>query len=209
MTDTTTKPATREDAIKAARDSFSGSTLTERQFREAWAITGILHGEIKNSGSFREKLTDYSHAYARDERFDSMRGESILRDVYAGRYGQSLNQTREAFLGREKTLPEGHEPKMLEAAERVHTLIKDGPTQPFYKAYDTASRNLAGELGITQENAKDRMKEAYQSKHGKELYEDGKAVEEAYHKPVREAEIAARKAEQIKTRSHSRSRSMG
>ncbi|MDJ0630571.1 MAG: hypothetical protein QNJ44_20105 [Rhodobacter sp.] len=51
------------------------------------------------------------------------------------------------------------------------------------------------------------MKDAYQAKHGKDLYEAGKEVEEAYHKPVREAEIAARKAEKLQT--HNRTQSMG
>ncbi len=207
MPDTVTEPAPdRADAIQAARESFSGRTLTEPQFREAWAIAGILHGEIKKSGSFHEKLIDYAHAYARNERFDAMRSETVIRDIYTGRFGQSLNKTREALLGRQENLPTGLEPKIEAAAEQVCTLIKDGPTQPFYKAYDEASRGLAGELGVTQQDAKRRMDEAYEARHGTSLYEDGKALEEAYHKPVREAEIAARKAEQIETRHRMHSR---
>ena len=69
---------------------------------------------------------------------------------------------------------------------------------------------LAGELKITQSGAKELMKEAYQAANGRDLYEAGKAVEEAYHKPVREAEIAARKAEKIEAegRTQTQARSM-
>jgi len=68
-----------------ARESFHGQTLTDAQFDEAYAISSVLHREIQKSGSFREKPTDYAHAFARAERFDAMKGEEILRDVFKGR----------------------------------------------------------------------------------------------------------------------------
>lgn len=49
------------------------------------------------------------------------------------------------------------------------------------------------------------MKDEYRANHGRDLYEVGKEIEAAYHKPVREAEIAARKAEQLENRTQSRS----
>lgn len=39
------------------------------------------------------------------------------------------------------------------------------------------------------------MKEAYEASTGRDLYTVGKGLEEQHHKPVRDAEIAARKAE--------------
>lgn len=191
--------------VQAARESFNGRGLTESQFREAWSIAGIIHSEIKTSGSFREKLTDYAHAFARGERFDALRGEASLRDVYSGRYDQSMNQTREALMAVEKALPEAATAKALTAAENVATLIQEGPTRPFYQAYDAASVTLAQDLGITQKGAKTLMNDAFQASQGRDLYEHGKEIEEAYHKPVREAEIAAYKAEKLQSQSQSQS----
>ncbi|MEM7530451.1 MAG: hypothetical protein AAF416_22930 [Pseudomonadota bacterium] len=192
--------------VQAARDSFSGKTLTDGQFKEAWALTSVLRGEIDRSGSFKETLVDYAHAFARGQRFDALRGETIIRDIYQGRYGETLNATRERLIGAEENLPETARTRALVCAETIGALIQKAPTQPFYRAYDRAAVTLAGELKITQAGAKALMKEAYQAKHGRELYEVGKELEEAYHRPVREAEIAARKAEQSPSRNQTRAR---
>lgn len=200
-------PEDRQARINAARTSFSGKTLTENQFRDVWAISSILSHEIQKTGSFRDKLTDYSHAFARSERFDALRGETILRDIYTARFGQSLNQTREGLLAAEEALPAHAKARALECAETIGQLIQKPPTQPFYKAYDRAAVQMAGEFGITQTAAKSLMKDAYQGMHGRDLYEAGKEQEEAYHRPVREAEIASRKAEKLEERSPQQSRS--
>ncbi|WP_299283281.1 hypothetical protein [uncultured Tateyamaria sp.] len=183
--------------VQAARDSFNGRGLTETQFREGWAIAGVLHAAIHHSGSFREKLTDYAHVYARDEKFDALKGEAILRDLYQGRYDQTLNATREALQTTQEALPETAQARVLAAADGISVKIKEGPTQPFYQAYDKAAVSLSQELGITQKGAKSLMQEAFKAQHGRDLYKAGKEVEEAYHKPVRAAEIAARKAEKL------------
>lgn len=198
-----------KDELIAARESFTGRTLTDGQYKEAHAISQIINREIYKSGSFIEKLTDYSHAYARSERFDAARAETIIRDVYSTTFGQTMNQTREGLLAQEdavKQLPET-QAKALAAAEAIEGFIKEGQTRPFYKAYDQASLQLANDQQITQRAAKDLMKEAYRTAYNMGLYDQGKTVEEAYHKPVREAEIAARKAEKLETQAQSRSRS--
>lgn len=198
---------TKEDSVKAARESFSGRTLTDGQFAEAWAIAGILNKEIHRTGSFKEKLTDYAHAFARSEKFDALRGESILRDVHQGRFQQTLNQTREALMEREEKLPENVLDRALVHAESIAVMIQEGETRPFYQAYDAAAVRLSQELNITQTGAKALLKDAYEGVHKRDLYEAGKEIEDAYHKPVREAEIAARKAEQLQSRTRSQSMS--
>ena len=195
----------KQTRVQAARDSFSGKGLTESQFAEAWALSGIIHGEIKRSGSFHEKLTDYAHAYARNERFDAMRAESTLRDVYKGRYGETMNQTREALLKQDELLPDAAHNRILAHADSIGPMIQEGETRPFYQAFDAAAVNLSREMGITQNGAKAMMKDTFQSQYGRDLYEAGKEIEAAYHKPVREAEIAERKAEQLENRSRGRS----
>ncbi len=199
----------QHDRIQAARDSYSGKSLTNSQLQSAWAISSILHSQIQKTGSFREPLTDYAHAFARGERFDALRAESILRDVYTVRYEQSLNQTRESLLEREKTLPETAQARALPQAQSISARIHDGATQPFYQAYDRAAVALSKELSITQAGAKSLMKEAFTQSpesQGRTLYEVGKDYEDAYHRPAKEAEIAARKAEQLQTRAPERTR---
>lgn len=196
---------TNTDTLQAARETFSGKTMTETQLTQAHAIAGILHAEIQRSGSFKEALTDYSHAFARNEKFDALRGEAMIRDLYSARYGQTLNQTREGLIATADSLPEHAQTRTLDCAETIGDLIQAAPTQPFYKAYDRAANTLSAEFGITQVTAKKMMSEAFEQTHGKDLYAHGKEVENAYHKPARDAEVAARKAEKLQTQSQAQS----
>lgn len=161
---------TQDDKLTAAQTSFSGKTMTESQLREAVAIADILHVEIHKSGSFIENLTDYAHAFARNERFDAMRAEKVLRDTYNATQGQSMNQTREGLMANEERLTETAHARALACAETIGDLIQTPPTQPFYHAYDQAAVTLATELQITQSGAKTLMKEVYQGHHGRDLY---------------------------------------
>lgn len=182
--------------LQAIRESFSGKTMTETQLHKAHAIAEIIHAEIQRSGSFRETLTDYAHAFARNERFDALRGETMIRDTYTAVQGQSMGQTCERLKAAEENLPETARTRALDCAETIGQLIQAAPTQPFYQVYDRAAVTLSVEFGITQNAAKTLMKESFEQHHGRDLYDHGKKIEETYHKPVREAEIAARKAEQ-------------
>ena len=187
------------------RNGFTGKTLTNGQFDEAWAISGIMERSIGKTGSFIEKLGDYSHAFARTEKFDQLKGETIIRDVFKDRYGQSMNQMREELLSRESNLPKQARTEALEQARRIERLISEGETRPFYRAYDSAAHTLSEHLGITETGAKELMKTAYREAEGKELYETGKALEKAYHEPAREAA----KQQRAPNRSQSQSRSRG
>ena len=199
---TMTNPAN----VEAARQSFGGKGLTEAQFAKAWALSSVLRAEIQERGTFQDALTDLSHAFARTEKFDSNRAEAAIRDVFQGKYAQTLNQYRESLQTKLENLPDTAQPRARAAAENIEALIRDGETQPFYKAYDAVAVTLADELQITRSAAKTLMQEAYKQAHGRDLYVHGKEIEEAYHKPVREAEIAARKVEKLQT--YGRSQSM-
>ncbi|MEL6313530.1 MAG: hypothetical protein AAFQ60_05720 [Pseudomonadota bacterium] len=194
-----------EDQMQAARKSFSGKTMTDTQIKKAMGIADVIQAEIQRSGSFKGDLTDYAHAFARDEKFDALRGETMIRDIFTARHGMSMNQMREGLLEAEQNLPETARTRGLACADAIGDLIQKAPTQPYYQAYERAGTTLAKELGITQNAAKSLMSEVFEQKHGKELYAHGKEVEEAYHKPVREAEIAARKAEKLQSQTQSQS----
>jgi len=198
---------TSEEKLTAARESFSGKSMTETQLKQAVAIADIIHAEIQQSGSFIAQVTDYSHAFARSEKFDAIRAEKMIRDVYTATQGQSMNQTREGLLAAENTLPPEARTSALVCAESISALIEAAPTQPFYMAFDRAAVTLSDAYGITQNTAKAMMKDVFAQHHDKDLYAHGKQAEEKYHKPAREAEMAARKAEQQPTQAQSRARS--
>ena len=120
----------------------------------------------------------------------------ILRDIYAERYGQSMNQTREALLENEKKLQEPDGDQALSYAKVIPTLIQQGETMPYYKAQDQAARSFAHQHSISEVGAKKMMAEAFENSGGRSLYEYGKELEEKHHTPVREAKREARKAEQ-------------
>ena len=179
--------------------------MTDTQVKQAMAIADIIHAEIQRSGSFIEALTDYSHAFARNQKFDALRGEKMIRDTYTAAHGQTLNQTRVGLETAEENLPDTAKTRALDCAESIGPLIQAAPTQPFYKVYDRAAVTLSAEFGITQNAAKAMMKDAFELRHSRDLYTHGKEIEEANHKPTRDAEIEARKAESSQTRSQSRS----
>lgn len=200
----TTAELERENRLVDARHSFTGKSLTDCQFAESWSLAEVMARNIRNSGSFHEKLTDYAHAFARSERFDAVRGETIIRDIFKARYGVTMNQMREGFLQREAEVRDSARDQALAHARDIETLISQGETMPFYRAYDQSSAKLAESFGITHAGAKTLMKDAYREIEGRELYETGKALEEQHHRPRIEAEQARREKTRDKSRAYRR-----
>lgn len=186
----------QQTRIEKARASFSGRALTDAQLDESVAIADIIERGIRRSGTFREKLTDYAHAFARNEQFDAMRGETIIRDTFKAVHGQSMNEMREKLMEREEAVRDLIKPEALDHANRIEPLIRDGETMPFYQAYDREGVALAQKHAITETGAKSFMKEAYRDETGRSLYDDGKAAEREHHLPKREAEKRERAAAQ-------------
>jgi len=191
------------DGIRKARESFTGQNLTESQTDIVAGLTGIIDRHIQKTGSFREPLTDYAHAFARSEKFDAMKGEMIIRDFYTARYGRTMNATREALLENEKILPETAREQALQSARQTLDAISQGETEPFYKTYDREGSGLARSLNITERGAKNLMTENYRTVEGRELYETGKALEEKYHRPKIEAARQEREQVRAQRRVHS------
>lgn len=171
-----------------ARESFSGRLLSNPQFDEAMAITGIIEREILKSGTFREKLADYAHAFARTENFDALKADTIIRDLFKARTGKTMNEMREALLEREEKLTAGQRKAAYNYASGVGEMIESGRKISFHRAFTHQAQALATELGITDAGAKRLMKEEFSAASGKDLYEHGKAVEEKFYRPQIEAE---------------------
>ena len=198
-----------QNRVTEARESFSGRMLTNRQFEDAMAITGILEREIKTTGKFKEKLGDYAVAMARTEKFDVMKSETIIRDLYKVRTGETMNQTREKLMEREASLTEDQKYRAYKHAKEVGQMIEDGNKISFHRAYAHVANELASELGITDVAAKTLMKEALKSVEDKDLYDWGKEQEDKYYRPQIEAEkqqCEARASSDGRTQSRPRQR---
>lgn len=170
--------------IADARRSFTGKTLTDSQFDESWALAGIMERGVRKSGTFKEKLGDYAHAFARAERFDAMKAETIIRDIFKSRYGQTMNQMREGLMEREAAVRDQAKPEALTHARQIGTMIREGETMPFYRAFDHTAGQLAQTFNITEAGAKSLMKDVYQDVEGRDLYADSKEIEKLHHKPT-------------------------
>jgi len=190
------------ERVVSARDSFSGRLLTNSQFDEAMSVTGIIEREIKKSGAFKDKLGDYAHAFARSEKFDAMKAETIIRDLFKERCGQTMNQIREGLMEREQNLTDIQRKQALGHAREVGQMIEQGNKMPFHRAYAQQAQELADTLDITDAGAKSLMKEEFKGSEGKELYDWGKEQEEKYYRP----QIEAEKQQRESTRTQSRSR---
>ena len=193
-----------QNRLAEARKSYTGKSLTDGQFAESWALAGIMERNIRTSGSFRDKLGDYAHAYARSEKFDAVKGEVIIRDIFKARYGQTMNQMREDLKAREDKIKDSAKEQAIIHARRIEPLIRDGDTMPFYQAYNQEASQMAKNFGITEAGAKMMMRDAYRDVEGRELYETGKALEEKYHRPKQEFERQSRSVSQDQSRPRSR-----
>lgn len=180
------------ERVAQARESFAGRLLTDTQFDEAMAVTGIVESEIYKSGKFKEKLGDYAHAFSRTEKFDAMKAESTLRDLFKARTGQSMNQLREELMDRENALDDTINEQVKDITREIGPMIKNGTKITFHRAYEAQAGVLASDLGITNAGAKRLMTETFRQEAGSELYEWGKDLEEKYYRPQIEAEKKAR-----------------
>ncbi|MFD0917258.1 hypothetical protein ACFQ14_12630 [Pseudahrensia aquimaris] len=186
------------ERVGQARESFSGRLLTDPQFEEAIAITGIIETEIKHSGTFKEKLTDFAHAFARTQKFDVMKAETTLRDLFKARTGHTMNQMREELMAKEENLPEAVDDRAKDVTRDIRDMIKDGNKMPFHRAYDYQAGVLASEFDITNAGAKRIMTDVFRQNAEGELYDWGKDLEEKYYRPQIEAEKAERQQSQEK-----------
>ncbi|MDJ0826436.1 MAG: hypothetical protein QNJ16_13100 [Rhodobacter sp.] len=187
-----------------ARTAPHAQRMTDSQFDETWDMAGILRRGIQKSGKFAEKLDHQSIAFALGQKISKEQAELVLRDQYEARYGETMRQTLDGLHDRETILREAGGDQALYYAGTVETLISDGDTMPFYKAFDAAAVDMARQHGITETGAKSMMKDAFQKARNRDLYETGKALEEQHHKPVREAENTARRAKNPRARQANR-----
>lgn len=208
MTDIiTNKPKSSPPDMSAqAREIFSARLLTDAQFEECVAITNIIGREIRKSGTFKEKLGDYSYAFSRSEKFDPMKAETILRDVFKARTGVSMNQLREKLVQGEQALTDQQRQKAYEGACQLGEIMERGDKLTFNRALSSEAQGLAKEFGVTDTAARRVMAEEFQAAEQTSLYEWGKELDEKIYRPQIEAERQQREQGTAKTRTRTRKR---
>lgn len=182
----------KNERLTAARESFSGRLLTDRQFADAMTVTGIIEREIKTSGTFKDKLGDYAYAFARSEKFDAVKAESILRDLFKERTGQTMNQMREDLAKREETISEDSRQQAYNWACAISDLMENGEKLSFHRAYAHQAQQYAEQIGVTDACAKRLMREEFASVEGVELQTWGKELDDQFYRPQIDAEKTER-----------------
>lgn len=190
----TTNTENQTDRLGSARESFSGRLLTDRQFQEAMAITGIIESEIRESGSFKDKLGDYSYAFARSQSFDAVKSETIIRDLFKERTGQTMNQMREGLAEREDAVTDDHRAKAYSQACGIGDVMEQGVKVTFNRAFAQQAQQLGGEIGVTDACAKRLMREEFAAAEESELSDWGKELDETVYRPQIDAEKNERTA---------------
>jgi len=180
------------ERVAAARESFSGRLLTDRQFDDAMTITGVIEREIKHSGTFKDKLGDYAYAFARSEKFDAMKAESIIRDLFKERTGQTMNQMRENLTKQEEALSDYNRKQAYHEACAISDLMENGVKLSFHRAFAHQAQQYAEQIGVTDACAKRLMRDEFASVEAVELQAWGKELDEQFYRPQIEAEMAER-----------------
>lgn len=198
-----------QNGLQEARESFSGRLLSDAQFDEAIAITGILEREIIKSGSFKDKLGDYSYAMARSERIDALKAETIIRDLFKMRTGQTMNQMREKLMEREDKLPSDAHDRAYSLTAQIGEVMEAGDKIAFHRAFSAKAQELGEALAITDAKAKTLMRESFKETEGRELIEWGKELDEQIFKPQIDSEKKQRAEASDDTASNARTNLRG
>lgn len=198
------------ERIAEARNSFSGNLLTDRQFDDFMAATGMMKRRIEEAGSFIDPLRDLSNAIARNERYITPdKADTIIRDLFKIRYGMTMNNMLEGLIETENKLFDSEGKPSLEAlpdihyaVEKVSNLVQNGTKMTFHRALSEEAASLASDLGITHFGAKSLIAESVQSTDGRTLSEWGKELDETYYRPQIEAEKKQRATKVTRRRSY-------
>lgn len=194
--------------IAEGRNSFSGRPLSNAQFDEGIAIVGVVKRHIHRTGTFTDKLGDYAYAFARTEKFDVARAETILRDLFKVCIGKTMNQLREELAEREAKLTRAQTGLAYDYAIAVGKMIEEGDKISLHRAVSHQAEALARELNITDAGAKRLMKEEFEAAENLDFYAWGKDIEDRFYRPQIEAERQrSSERKQETTRGHYNSRS--
>jgi len=180
-----------EDREKASRESFSGRMLTNRLHADFVAVTKIIERGIHDSGTFVDQLGDYSYAIARSQRFNATKAETILRDLFRERTGQTMNQLREQLVQREESLTPTEKSRGLIFGAEIAGIVEVGDKLTFNRVLAEQAERYGDELGITHAKARGIIAEAFEAVEDSSIYDWGKELDKRFF----QAQVDAQKAE--------------
>ncbi|CTQ58151.1 hypothetical protein [Roseibium album] len=179
------------------------NTLTLAQKHDASMIVSIIKRQIERTGSFKDVLTDYAHAYARNERFDTQKADTFIRAVFKEEYGQTMNEMLTQQREREQNLPKSAHDDALLRARSVISQIEQDATLPLYRAVDWEATTMSADYSISESAVKRLMNEVFEEVEGHSFYQRGKQAEEARY--ARQAEPDQPEREEEPEQGHQRS----
>jgi len=165
------------------REHFSARLLRDDTFQDVMAITEIMEHEINRTGKFKEKLSEYSIALARGEKFDTMKAEGIIRDLFKERVGVSMNQMREQLVKHEETYTDADQQRTVRMPNEIKTLMEQHHKMTFQRAFSQKASELGIELGVTDHRAKTLIRNEFEQANDGKFYDYGKSLDESIYRP--------------------------
>jgi len=129
---------------------------------------------------------------ARSEKFDAVKAETILRDLFRERTGQSMNQMREKLVKGEEAISDDQRQQAYKHACDIGEMVEKGDKLTFHRALSGQTQIIAKEFGITDAAARAIMAEEFNAAENSKLYDWGKELDEQFFRPQIEAEKVER-----------------
>lgn len=193
--------------IPETRESFSCRLLTDPQFHEGLAIVSIMKHRIQTEDGFKKAFESFVETYSRTNNIEIMRAQTVLREMFKGITGQTMNQMREDLAKNAENLTDGQRQRCYDAACDIADMMEKGDKLTFHRACSHQAQQLATEFNITASAARRTMSEEFKAAEGIELYDWGKELDEQFYRPQIEAEKAEReKPAQGRTKTATRTR---
>jgi len=191
--------ATQAEKQKQTYTAVDLKNLTGSQSYELEMVSHIIAREIQKSGSFKEKLGDYSYAYSRTQEITAGKAEDYIREKFKQDHGQSMKEMMDGLKLKEEKLDEHTIEQARAYARNITDDIKQGDV-PFYRAYDDQGIKLSERFGVTEKKAKSMIKTSFEENSDLTFYAHHKELEKAHYKP----QHSQQQQQQKQTRSPSR-----
>ncbi len=194
------------------RQSTCAQWLSNSQFDETMAITGIIRRQILKTGKYEEKLSDYAHAFSRSEKCDPIEATKTIHFLFKARHGQSMEQMRETLRNRasqifqwgvvnkhsdditdakeepELQLTKEEKEQVYKAAVQIGQMVKKGKKMPFRLAHEYQVAALSQDFRITEYWAEAIIDEQFKKVNGRNLYDWGRLLDRKYYHPQIQAQ---------------------
>ena len=183
------------EAVSNTRNGFNTNYLTDPQYEMFVSICVMLNREIHRNCTFNELLEHMIFLASKTERYINHKtAEAIIRDVFRGVFGKTMDQLRTSLDKSFEELSDDQKSLGYQFAKATLAMIEEGDKIPFHRAWAHQAAILATELNIADIHAKQLMSEQFEAAEEGNFYEVGKQIEDKFYRPQIEAEKRERKA---------------